>query len=424
MKSLGNVKINGQIKQVSVQKDGETYKYFLDNECIGAYNPKVMGDDLIVFRENTIENELSSQIRDSVVQVIEKAGKENIIADREEREHTKDNKIKESKSVEKEEKEEKQGEKNKEINKAKTIAKKEQVQNSTKDINIKQEIKMDTMVTDMDSLGERLEKAGKIKGNDKHAKVGIVESDQMDNLRDEKGNKLHGHSSRYQAVVLTNQTAKDGGQVVKPLDIENDTQEGTNPNEKIYQVDQNGTTKKGDVVTRLKIQGEETIGIEKGQYGEVKVYHSHNKTIGGEGGEPNKSLDKQIETSNSKNVLKGNDQATMKLSQEYQDGYRSVEQSYQEAKKHEKNNGEPCEELEVEDIDGDLNTSSSHNHIDETVKKLMENGEIKDKFTEREVKEMVEKAYKNNTDSLEDFQEKIENEIEADAERMKGERQI
>ncbi|MFR2571312.1 MAG: hypothetical protein ACLS90_06420, partial [Clostridia bacterium] len=163
MKSLGNVKINGQIKQVSVQKDGETYKYFLDNECIGAYNPKVMGDDLIVFRENTIENELSSQIRDSVVQVIEKAGKENIIADREEREYTKDNKIKESKSVEKEEKEEKQGEKNKEINKAKTIAKKEQVQNSTKDINIKQEIKMDTMVTDMDSLGERLEKAGKIK---------------------------------------------------------------------------------------------------------------------------------------------------------------------------------------------------------------------------------------------------------------------
>ena len=50
----------------------------------------------------------------------------------------------------------------------------------------------------------------------------------------------------------------------------------------------------------------------------------------------------------------------------------------------------------------------------------MENGEIKDKFTEREVKEMVEKAYKNNTDSLEDFQEKIENKIEADAERMKG----
>lgn len=41
MKSLGNVKINGQIKQVSVQKDGETYKYFLDNECIGAYNQKL-----------------------------------------------------------------------------------------------------------------------------------------------------------------------------------------------------------------------------------------------------------------------------------------------------------------------------------------------------------------------------------------------
>ena len=31
MKRIKNVKINGQIKQVSVQKDGETYKYFLDN---------------------------------------------------------------------------------------------------------------------------------------------------------------------------------------------------------------------------------------------------------------------------------------------------------------------------------------------------------------------------------------------------------
>ena len=117
------------------------------------------------------------------------------------------------------------------------------------------------------------------------------------------------------------------------------------------------------------------------------------------------------------------DEQTQKLSQEYQDGYRSVEASYQEAKQHENAKEEPCEEMEQEDMDGNPNTST-HNHIDDTVKVLMENDEIADKFTEREVKEMVEKAWENkdSEETLEEFQKKVEEEIEADAENMRGER--
>ena len=207
--------------------------------------------------------------------------------------------------------------------------------------------------------------------------------------------------------------------------MENDTQEGNNPMESNYQVKQNKNqnVEKGDVLTRLQIQGEETIGIEKGQYGEVEVYHSHDKTIGGDGVEGNKSLDRQLETKNAKNPIEGTDQATQKLAQKYQDGYRSVEETYQEAEQHEDISGEPCEELKVEDIDGDPKTVS-HSHTDEIVANLMKNGEISDKFTEREVRQRVEKAWNQKEENIsrEEFQKNMEQDIEQDATNMRGER--
>lgn len=428
MKVLGNVNVNGENKQLGVEKDGDLYKYILGNEVVGVFDPDVMADTLIVFRENTLENALSDQIRDEITQVIETAGKEEIL---ETEENVYDRQMGYQKAIgteEKSKKPEKVGARQeKDEKQEKSIkGKREKVENTTGDIQIKQEVDMETMATDMDSLGEKLEKAGKIKGSDeKGGKLGIVESDELDNLRDENGERIEGHSSRYEAVVITNKTGKDGKPIVRALDLENDTQEGTNPEEKTYQVSQNKNqpAKKGDVLTRLKVQGQETIGIEKGQYGEVEVYHSSDKTIGGNGIEGNKSLDKQLETSNSKNAVEGMDEQTQKLSQEYQDGYRSVEASYQEAKQHENAQEEPCEEIEQEDMDGNPNTSK-HNHVDDTVALLMKNERIADKFTEREVREMVERAWENRDvdNTLEEFQKNVEEDIEADAENMRGER--
>ncbi len=432
MRELGIINVNGEEKVLTVEKEGDIYKYSLGNDVVGAYDPNLMSDSLIAFRENTLENELSDQIRDEVTQVIEKTGKDKIMQTDEreqEEENVYDRQMGYQKTIGVEEKEKNKNDKDltkskKNMSQQKSGKETTKTENTTADINIKQEVEMDQMVTDFDSLGEKLEKAGVVKGGDeKHGKLGIVESDELDNLRDENGNKLQGHSSRYEAVVITNKTGKDGKPIVRALDLENDTQEGNDPAEKNYQVKQNDDVEKGDVLTRLKIQGEETIGIEKGQYGEVEVYHSSNKTIGGKGVEGNKSLDRQLETSNAKNPLEGTNQATQKLAQEYQDGYRSVEESYQEADKHENSKDEPCDELEAEDIDGDPNTSS-HNHIDEIVTELMKNGEISDKFTEREVRERVEKEWtqKGDEQSLEDFKEDVETEIEADAENMRGER--
>ena len=277
---------------------------------------------------------------------------------------------------------------------------------------------MNTMATDMDTIGKRLEEAGKIKGKEKEGKLAFVESDDLKKLKDENGKRLQGHSSRYEAVSID----KNGN--VRALNLENDTQEGTNPIENNYQIKQNKNQEvtKGDVITRLQIKGQETIGIENGQYGEIEVYHSHDKTIGGKGVEGNKSLDRQLETTDSKNPIEGTNQATQKLAQKYQDGYRSVEESYQEAKQHENAKGEPCEDLQVEDIDGKPNTVS-HSHTDEIVAKLMQNGEISDKFTEREIRERVEREWNNKEENIskEEFQENIEQDIEQDAENMRGE---
>ena len=434
MKVLGNVNINGENKQLRVEKEGDLYKYILENEVVGVFDPDVMADTLIVFRENTIENELSDQIRDEITQVIETVGKEEILkteSEKEQEENVYDRQMgyqkaigteEKSKKPEKEDIDKKKDKKQEEPKKGR----KQKIENTTGDIQIKQEVDMGTMATDMDSLGEKLEKAGKIKGSDeKGGKLGIVESDEMDNLRDENGERIEGHSSRYETVVITNKTGKDGKPIVRALDLENDTQEGTNPEEQTYQVSQNKNqpAKKGDVLTRLRVQGQETIGIEKGQYGEVEVYHSSDKTIGGNGIEGNKSLDKQLETSNSKNPVEGMDEETQKLSQEYQDGYRSVEASYQEAKQHENAKEEPCEEMQQEDMDGNPNTSN-HTHVDDTVALLMKNEQIANKFTEREVRGMVERAWENKDEdkTLEEFQKNVEEDIEADAENMRGER--
>ena len=434
---IGTIYVNGKEEELSTKKEENGYIYYLGNTIIGGYNPDVMGDNLIVFRENTLENQLSDQIKDQIVQVIEKGKRRKeqekerqAIQDRTRNiyeqqmgyqksigKEGKQESIRQEREVQ-QRKEEKLKAQNREKEKQ-IIGRQAKIQNTVKDINIKQEVNMDTMATDMDTIGKRLEEAGKIKGEEKEGKLAFVESDDLDNLRDENGKKVQGHSSRYEAVVIDKK-----GQV-RALDLENDTQEGTNPIERNYQVKQNKNQeiKKGDVLTRLQIQGEETIGIEKGQYGEVEVYHSHDKTIGGKDIEGNKSLDRQLETSDSKNPIEGTDQETQKLAQKYQDGYRSVEASYQEAKQHENTKEEPCQELQTEDLDGNPNTVS-HSHTDDIVAKLMQNGEINDKFTEREIRERVERAWNNKQEDMskEEFQKNMEEDIEQDAENMRGER--
>ena len=371
LQTLGQVELEGKQKEIVIKNEGEIFKYYYLN-LIGVYTPKIPGET-IIFKQDTLENEVANDIKDNqqrnqisplekekIQQLLQRIKIRDIL-DRlqmkqkgvqERTQYNRTIKTKETKQIQRQEQQKKV---EKEVLQ-KQQKSPEKIENKQKDINIKQEVDMGTRVTDMSNLEQVLQKNGKmpeLEHGDEPLKMGIVESDDLKDLKNEKGQKEQGHSSRYEAVIMTKQGK------IKTLDLENDTQEGTNPLEKNYQVKQNGTVKNGDVLTRLKV-GEGTIGIEKGQYGEVEVYHSPRKTIGGKGVEGNKSLDRQLETSNAKNTLEGTDIESLKLAQEYNDGYRSVEEGYQEVKEHQEKHSE-CEPKSAKDVDGDRNTVS-HTH--------------------------------------------------------------
>ena len=123
---------------------------------------------------------------------------------------------------------------------------------------------MDTKdkVTDMKTLGKLLKDEGKlpqIEGKE-FVKIGIIESDQRDNLINAKGEQAKANTTRYSFVAIS----KDGS--VVPLDITQDHAEGNNPTEKNYQVSQTGEIKQEAVLSRFNI-GKGTLAIKNGKYG-------------------------------------------------------------------------------------------------------------------------------------------------------------
>ena len=66
MNILGIIEIDGQNKYLNIEKDRNLYKYYLDEQFIGVYDPTKMIEDKIIFRENTIENELSADAKDKI----------------------------------------------------------------------------------------------------------------------------------------------------------------------------------------------------------------------------------------------------------------------------------------------------------------------------------------------------------------------
>lgn len=52
-----------------VKENDDTYAYYIGNKKIGVYDPNVMGDDNILFLQNTLENELQARIKDQINRV-------------------------------------------------------------------------------------------------------------------------------------------------------------------------------------------------------------------------------------------------------------------------------------------------------------------------------------------------------------------
>ena len=360
---IERLNINGKVVGLYLVDELEVGKYYLGSIEIGSFVKKIRENN-ILFKEKKIEDEIGKQIRD-VIQSIDLNKKEISLREEEKKKKhliekaiglEKDGKIIRIATLDLKQK----VIENNDIQKSK-IAQinnmsipKIKKQSKTKDVNIKQELEMDDKVTDMKTLGQILEDNGKlpeVQGK-KFVKMGVIESYSKDNLVDENGEKSKINTTRYSFVAISN----DG--IVIPLDLSQDHAEGNNPREINYQVNQKGEVEQDDVLSRFNI-GEGTFAIKNGKYGEIKVYHSPRKTLGGKDLEGNKSLDRELETDNV--WIMGKEERD--LAGEYSTGYRSVEEGYQEAKLHEDEKGKILskDKVRTEDIDGKINTRS-HRH--------------------------------------------------------------
>ena len=421
MKILGTVNTDEGEKALYVKNiDDDRYVYYLGDNEIGGYD-KDVSMQKIIFKENSIENELSAEIKDEINKILEDVSLEEIQETEKDYEQEKVGEIKDILGLEDEEQIERIAEIDLEqefIEDTKEKNEKEKDENESikfateEDVNIKQEMNFENKTTDMKTLGQLLQKEGKIPNipGKKFTKMGIIESDQMDELTTQNGEKSKVNSTRYSFVAI----ATDG--TVVPMNLEQDHQEGNNPLETNYQVNQDGSVEKDDVLSRFKI-GEGTFSVKNGQYGELKIYHSPRKTLGGEGIEGNKSLDRELETDNVWELKK----EERDLASEYGDGYRSVEEGYQEVRNIEKENeGNDCDEITTDDIDGEEGTKG-HNHdeefIEKTTEELLEVDVINEVFTRKEIEETIRRAKENYKDDLtnEQIAEKVAKDLEQDA---------
>ena len=234
------INLNGKNIEVTVVQNPQNkyeYEYYIGNSQIGELNTNVVKYGNIIMRENsyivealqklgvmeqdkaekqnTLENELSAQIKDKIDGLdredIESAARET----KEINEYIEEIGLERSKikgvrilEMDNEEPKERKSDK-KQKEKGSTIEEKEKKNNitTTKNTNILQEIDLDERANDMHDIRKWL--GGKIPQN--ITKVGVIYSDEMNEMKDESGKSYDRNSTRYSLVAIS----KDGK--VEPL---------------------------------------------------------------------------------------------------------------------------------------------------------------------------------------------------------------
>ena len=273
-------------------------RYCLDGKDIAVYDLDSMRlEDPIVFKNNTLANELSAEAKDRIQLLARNVDIGQLKKD--EDRYGKEGRESISRVLNIEKKNLKsitEVELDEEVEGSKTKSKKEEKNEkeklaTKKDIKIKQELKMDAMATSMKTIGQVLQRAGKmptIPGK-KFTKLGIVESDRVKDI----DKKAKTNTTRFSFVAIAN----DG--TVVPINLEQDHQEGNNPREISHRVNADGRVEQDDVNSRYRIGNSgETISIKfSNGPGNIEVGYSAHKTLGGDGLEGNVSMDHQLQTS-------------------------------------------------------------------------------------------------------------------------------
>ena len=439
------VDLDGKRIEVTVfEHRKNNFEYFIGNVQIGEIDTNIVKYDNIIMRknsiinaleklgvlekgekekQNTLENELSAKIKDQIDNLsreeIRKSAKETQGIDRYIEENNIPRKqIKDVKILELNRKEKDSKSKHSKTEALKT-KKQEIKKTTTKDINVKQELKLDERANDMHSIRKWL--GGQIPHNIE--KIGVIESDQMDEMKNEKGQKYKSLTTRYSLVAI----GKDG--TVEPLqkyipELRQRSESGNNPIPQKYQVRDDGSVERDSILSEFEI-GDKIIQIDNKEMGRIEV------NIGEEARNSTETMGVQLRDSN---TIFATDTSQRSVIGEYeQEGEDTVELNLKEIKAHDKQNPN-CEKTDERDIDGDPDTSS-HEHVmnieDAYIKVcarkiLDENPDLGETYNQTDIenmlKEKINREYlskKELENSLDEISKQIEE--QAEGEIVRGE---
>lgn len=420
---------NGKYINITIKKNEKgTYEYYNHDILLGVYSPNVMKDskflEIDLEKNNTLANELSAESKDQIKQIITQV-KEQIeqldikYIEAEAKENEAIDGYMKSIGIDKETVKsvkfidlERDNEKEKNIDIAENQTVNTQKTFNTSNVNIKQEIDLEERATDVQDFKKFL--GGKLPEN--IVKIGVIESDDLSEMKDEKGNVIDNSSTRYGLVAI----GKDSQ--VEPLkkyipELEQNHSSGNNPIQSKYQIRADGTVEKDAVLSEYRI-GNKIIQLDKDQGDDLEV------NIGKYGPFENRTVTTQMRGNN---TIFATDTETRKAAMGHYKGVYEAKNSYDEAKAYEEAGYEP-EELTQKEIDGDKDTGHQHftqEDFEKCIQELMKNDDISDVFSENEIRARLSKnlnilegnvdGEKAKIDSIERVKEQTEAELEQDA---------
>ena len=451
------INLNGKNIEVTVVKNPQNkfeYEYYIGNVQIGELNTNIMKYGNIIMREdsyiiaalqklgvmeqdkaekqNTLENELSAQIKDKIDGLdredIESAARETSEINKYidelgiERSHIRDVRIIELDGENNNKENEKQNENKRNLESKKTEREnsrkgQEQQKNAestTKNTNILQEIELNERANDMHDIRKWL--GGKIPKDIK--KIGVIYSDEMNKMKDENGKSYDRNSTRYSLVAIS----KDGN--VEPLqkyipELQQRSASGDNPIPEKYQVRDDGTVEKDSILSEYEI-GDKIIQLDNKEMGRIEM------NIGEEARDSTETMGVQLRDSNTIFVP---DTSQRSVIGEYErEGEDTVEENIAEITAHDKEHKD-CNKATEKDIDGDPSTKSEHvmamqdAYIKVCAREILDkNPKLGETYNQNDIenklKEKVNKEYLSK-EELENSLDDIAKDLEKQAENEK-----
>ena len=444
------INLNGKNIEVTVVQNPQNkyeYEYYIGNIQIGELNTNIVKYGNIIMRQNsyiiealqklgimeqdkaekqnTLENELSAQIKDKIDGLdredIESAARETSEINKYidelgiERSHIRDVRIIEL--GDRNDVKEEQEKKHKKI--TDNSENKQKKQSTTKNTNILQEIELSERANDMHDIRKWL--GGKIPKD--ITKIGVIYSEQMNKIKDENGKSYDRNSTRYSLVAIS----KDGK--VEPLqkyipELQQRSASGDNPVPEKYQVRDDGTVEKDSILSEYEI-GNKVIQLDNKEMGRVEM------NIGEEAIDSTKTMGMKVRD---RNTIFATDTSTRAVIGEYErNGEYTVKANLEEIKAHEKEH-EGCNKATEKDIDGDPSTKSEHvmdmeeAYIKVCAREILDkNPELGETYNQKDIENKLKEKVKNKEylskeeieNSLDDIAQDLQN--EAENERLPGE---